>query len=152
MVVTDLPFLLAPKLDLKPKKKAVVAGKEARIENVIAAPPPIAQPKEPSVAAVGAGAGGAGAAGGGKGAAVVMPASAVVPKDEIGKTTAAAGAGTALAPAGSVVPIDEASGEGGSSWWIWLLVGVAVAGAAAGGTALAVSQSGGGEGNLKIRW
>ncbi len=151
-VVTDLPFLLAPKLDLKPKKKAVVAGKEARIENVIAAPPPIAQPKEPSVAAVGAGAGGAGAAGGGKGAAVVMPASAVVPKDEIGKTTAAAGAGTALAPAGSVVPIDEASGEGGSSWWIWLLVGVAVAGAAAGGTALAVSQSGGGEGNLKIRW
>lgn len=152
-LVTDVPYLLAPKLDLKPKKKAVVAGKEARIESVIAAPPPIAQPKEPSVAAVGAGGGaGAAGAGAGKGAAVVMPASAVVPKDEIGKTTASAGAGSALAPAGSVVPIDEAGNEGGSSWWIWLLVGVAVAGAAAGGTALAVSQSGGGEGNLKIRW
>lgn len=62
-VITEQPYLLAPKLDLKPKKKAVVAGKEARIENVIAAPPPIAQPKEPSVAAVGAG-GGAGAGAG----------------------------------------------------------------------------------------
>ncbi|MFO0725011.1 MAG: PEGA domain-containing protein [Myxococcota bacterium] len=152
-VVADVPFVIGPKIDLKTKKKAVVAAKEARVENVVAAPPPINPPKEPTIAAAPVGAGGA-AAGGQKGGAVVMPASAVVPKDEIGKTTAAGGGGAAgMAPTASVVPIDENDdGKGGSTWWIWLLVGVAVAGAAAGGTAFAVSQSGGNQGDLRIRW
>jgi hypothetical protein len=51
--VTDAPFKLAPKLDLKPKKKTVVAAKEAKVQTVVAAPAPIEMPKEAAVVAEG---------------------------------------------------------------------------------------------------
>lgn len=139
--VTDVPFKLAPKLDLKPKKKAVVAAKEAKVQTVVAAPAPIEMPKEAAVVAEG----GRAPMGGGdkKDGAVVKPTPTVQPKDE-------SKPGPALVT--TVVPRDEVTDDEGSSWWIWVVAGVVAAGAAGAGSYFLIAGSSSDEGTLRIRW
>lgn len=140
--VTDVPFKLAPKLDLKPKKKAVVAAKEAKVQTVVAAPAPIEMPKEAPVVAEG----GRAPMGGGdkKDGAVVKPTPSVQPKDE-------SKPGPALVT--TVVPRDGGGDDDeGSSWWIWVVAGVVAAGAAGAGSYFLIAGSSSDEGTLRIRW
>jgi len=142
----DMPFKIAPKLDLKPKKKAVVAAKEAKVATVIGAPAPIEMPKEAAVVAEGGDKGRGPIGKGGEGAtATAEPPKgpSVVPKDE----------GKPALVASAVVPRDERPDEDeGVAWWVWALAGVVVAGGAAAGGVLILTNSSSDQGNLRITW
>jgi hypothetical protein len=161
--VNDPVFALAPKLDLHaPKKKAVAQAKETKVETVIAAPPPIPEPKDMVAGAGGEPLAAAAAAPVAAAAAgsVVRSAASVMPKDEVAvassPSAASSGsrAGTAsmVAPTTSVVPIDEAGDDEASPWWLWVLIGVAVAGGAGAGGYLLLSGGSPSEGTLRIHW
>lgn len=146
--VTDTPFKLAPKLDLKTRKRAVAAAKEAKVQTVVAAPAAIDMPKEPAVAAAGEGGrapmGGNGSARKDDGSPVVKPAPSVMPKDEK----------RANAALTTVVPRDEIrdDDDDGSNWWIWVIAGVVAAGAAGAGSYFLIAGSSSDEGTLRIKW
>ncbi len=142
--VAETPFKLAPKLDLKTRKRAVVAGKEAKVQTVVAAPAPIDMPKEQPVAANAEG----GRAPMGSGAVTKDPPVApkgpsIAPKDERRKDAALT----------TIVPRDEVNDDDdGSSWWIWVIAGVVAAGAAGAGSYFLIAGSSSDEGTLRIRW
>lgn len=148
--VSEASLVLAPKIDLRPAKKKVVASRETKVGTYVAAPPAIPAPKEITIAAVPEGrAPVASPAGAAIAASVVKPAPTAVPKDEEGAVSNAA----LIGPTTAVIPADELDEDDeGQAWWVWVLLGVAVAGGAGAGGYLLLSNSSPSEGTLRIQW
>lgn len=143
---------------------------ETRLTTAVAAPPPPPPPEVPAfdAGAVAASAGGGKKAplatsgraplegeGGGEASAGeeagATAAPALVPKDELSGSSSKAGASPLLATA-AVGKEDPEEDTDPSTWWIWVLVGVAAAGAAGAGGYLIVSGQSPEEGSLRITW
>ena len=152
--VKERPFAIAAGYQKRVKRKAVAQGaKEVRMSTAVAAPPPIKAPQslhaqggEAGVRAPVGEAGAVTAAGG----AVVKPTPTLVPKDEMSASAPKADPALTF---GTTIPKDEKKGgEDPSTWWIWVIVGVAAAGAAGAGGYFLFSGGASDEGSLRISW
>lgn len=142
-------FPISAKVKLRKRRAPKVATTETRMQSVRAAPLPVEAPAPPTLVGVipeptPPPAPGPTAA---APAVVAPPEATVVPKDEMGDTPKPAMTPVVAAPIQN--PDDN---DGGSMWWVWVIVGVAAAGAAGAGGYFVFANQSPDEGELTIRW